>query len=34
MKGFSRNKDKTPRGATKAGFFVDAAIDNLVYTQP
>jgi hypothetical protein len=34
MKGFSRNKDKTPRGAAKAGFFVDAAIDNVVYAQP
>jgi len=34
MKGFSRNKTKTARGATTAGLFIDAAIDNVSYAQP
>ena len=34
MKGFSRNKDVKLPGHDKAGLFVDAAIDNVVYAQP
>ena len=34
MKGFSRNKGKTARGATTAGLFIDAAIDDVSYAQP
>jgi hypothetical protein len=34
MKGFSRNKTKTARGATSAGLFIDAAIDDVTYAQP
>jgi len=34
MRGFSRNKDVKLPGHAKAGLFVDAAIDNVVYAQP
>jgi hypothetical protein len=34
MKGFSHNKDVKLPGKDKAGLFIDAAIDNVVYAQP
>jgi hypothetical protein len=34
MKGFSRNKDVKLPGKEKAGLFIDAAVDNIIYAQP